>query len=73
MQKVQRIFTLSIVLMLVAGVLGPAGAVWGADSPAQTWIVQGASATAIAAAVRAEGGEVTAMLPLIDGVVARLS
>ena len=73
MQKVQRIFTLSIVLMLVAGALGPAGAVRGADGPAQTWIVQGASATAVAAAIRAEGGEVTAMLPLIDGVVARLS
>lgn len=65
-----RIFTLVVVLaLLVAGLPGPAGAVYAAAG----YIVQAASAAQAAARVEQVGGQVTSALDIINSVGARLN
>ncbi len=73
MQKFRRIFSLFIVLIMLAGALGPAGMGAGAAASAQNWIVQGSSAETASRLVMKHGGAVTAMLPIVNGVAATLT
>ncbi|RMF44535.1 MAG: hypothetical protein D6755_09065, partial [Anaerolineae bacterium] len=72
MKKLQRYFAVFVVLMLLAAALGPAGMSVAAAETGQ-WIVQGSSAESVAHLVEGRGGTVTAMLPVVNGVVATLN
>lgn len=73
MKTLQRTFSLLVVLILLAGALGPAAAGSAQLARVQQWIVQGRSAEAASRLVTAQGGQVTAMLPIVNGVAASMT
>lgn len=68
-----RLAAIFVVLAMLFVLVGPAAAAVRLPAGQLSYIVQAKDASRAAALVAASGGEVTSLLPVIDGVVARLS